>query len=68
MYMCLCKGITESDVREAGRAGLVMPSQLKAKFDLKCNGCCGRCTKNIHEFVDVAVQGAAASCPMTVDL
>jgi bacterioferritin-associated ferredoxin len=68
MYMCLCKGITESEFRESGRAGLVMPGQLKVKFDLKCNGCCGRCAKNIHEFVDVAIQGAATSCPTTVDL
>ena len=63
MYMCLCKGITESEVRAAGRDGVVMPSKLKAKIDLKCNGCCGRCAKNIHEFVEVASQGAAASCP-----
>jgi bacterioferritin-associated ferredoxin len=65
--MCLCKGITESDVREAGRAGLVMSSQLKAKFDLKCSGCCGRCSKNIHEFIDVAMQGAEASCSTPVN-
>lgn len=63
MYMCLCKGITESEVRAAGRDGIVMPSQLKAKFDLKCQGCCGRCAKNIHEFVEVAAQGAGSSCP-----
>ncbi len=62
MYMCLCKGITESDVREAGRAGLVKPNQLIAKFGLKDSGCCGRCAKHIHEFVDVAAQGASASC------
>ncbi len=54
MYLCLCKGITESDVREAGRAGVVMPCQLKAKFGLKEAGCCGRCSKNIHEFVEIA--------------
>lgn len=67
MYVCLCKGITESDVREAGRAGLVMPCQLKSKFGLKQTGCCGRCAKNIHEFVEIAVQGASASCPSTAD-
>lgn len=63
MYMCLCNGITESDVREAGRAGIVMPSQLKCKFRLKDSGCCGRCAKHIHEFVEIAVQGASDSCP-----
>jgi bacterioferritin-associated ferredoxin len=54
MYLCLCKGITDSDVREAGQAGIVMPCQLKAKFGLKEAGCCGRCSKNIHEFVQIA--------------
>lgn len=61
MYVCLCKGITEADVREAGRAGLVMPCQLKSKFGLKQSGSCGRCAKNIHEFVEIAVQGAAST-------
>lgn len=60
MFVCLCKGITESDVRDAGRAGVVMPCQLKSKFGLKQSGSCGRCAKNIHEFVELAVQGAAA--------
>jgi len=67
MYVCLCNGITESEVREAGRAGHVMPCQLKSKFGLKKTGCCGRCAKNIHEFVEIAVQGASASCATPVD-
>lgn len=61
MYVCLCRGITESDVREAGRAGFVMPCQLKSKLGLKQNGNCGRCAKNIHEFVALAAQGASTS-------
>jgi len=56
MYLCLCKGITDSDVREAGQAGIVMPCQLKAKFGLKEAGCCGRCSKNIHEFAQIAMS------------
>jgi bacterioferritin-associated ferredoxin len=63
MYVCLCNGITESDVREAGRNGHVTPCALKAKFNLKGSGCCGRCAKNIREFVEIATQGAATSCP-----
>lgn len=61
MYLCLCKGITEADVREAGRAGCVMPCQLKSNFGLTQGGCCGRCAKNIHEFVEIAVQGTSSS-------
>ena len=67
MYLCLCNGITESDVREAGRAGLVMPCQLKSRFGLKQSGCCGRCAKSIHEFVEIAIQGASASRPSAAD-
>ena len=60
MYLCLCKGITESDVREAGQEGIVMPGQLKAKFGLKDSECCGRCSKNIHEFVQIATSAHQA--------
>jgi bacterioferritin-associated ferredoxin len=67
MYVCLCHGITESEVREAGRAGIVMSCQLKSKFGLKRSGCCGRCAKNINEFVEIAVQGASTACPSLSD-
>jgi bacterioferritin-associated ferredoxin len=62
MYLCLCKGITESDVREAGRAGIVMPCQIKAKFGLKDDDCCGRCSKNILEYMALAVTELQVSC------
>jgi len=62
MYVCLCKGITESDVREAGRAGCLTSCQLKCKFGFKQNGCCGRCAKNINALVEIAVQAASDSC------
>jgi len=56
MYLCLCQGITDSDVREAGRDGITRPCQLKAKFGLKQRGCCGRCSKHIDEFVQIAAS------------
>ena len=66
MYVCLCKGITEADVREAGRAGVVMPCQLKARFGLKDAGCCGRCSKNIRGFVELATCEHRVPAPGTV--
>ena len=66
MYLCLCKGITDSDVREAGRNGIVMPCQLKAKFGLKEAGCCGRCSKNIHEYVQIATSACQTPSPNAV--
>lgn len=62
MYLCLCKGITESDVREAGRAGCVTPNQLKARFGLTEKDCCGRCAKHIREFVELAAPQTPARC------
>ncbi len=62
MYVCLCKGLTESDVRAAGRAGAVTPCQLIETFGLKKNGCCGRCAKNIHEFVSLATSHLVTPC------
>ena len=66
MYLCLCKGITESDVRDAGRSGIVMPCQIKAKFGLREAGCCGRCSKNIQEFVQLATTEHRLRCEKTV--
>jgi bacterioferritin-associated ferredoxin len=63
MYLCLCKGITDSDVREAGQAGIVMPCQLKARFGLKEAGCCGRCLKNIHDFAQIATSAHQVPSP-----
>lgn len=54
MYICLCKGLTESDVQEAGRTGALTEAALIATFGLKDTGCCGRCANNIHELVAVA--------------
>ena len=66
MYLCLCKGITESDVREAGQSGIVMPCQLRAKFGLKESGCCGRCSKNIREFVELATAEHQLPAPSAI--
>jgi bacterioferritin-associated ferredoxin len=54
MYVCLCKGLTESDVQQAARAGKVCPETLKTCFGLEDEDCCGRCANNIHELVAVA--------------
>ena len=57
MYICICKGITESDVRKLGQAGVTGPRELACvlKLDDKKN-CCGRCIKNIGKFVELAAQ------------
>jgi len=62
MYVCLCKGLTESDVREAGRQGYLTTRQIIAEFGLRENGCCGRCAKNIHELVALAKSQLDSAC------
>ena len=59
MYVCLCKGLTESDVQQAALTGKVCPDYLKTCFGLEDEDCCGRCAKNIHELVAIANSGSA---------
>jgi bacterioferritin-associated ferredoxin len=54
MYVCLCKGITESDVRRITLAGVSTAEELVASFGLEDEECCGRCAKNIYELVSIA--------------
>lgn len=57
MYICICKGIKESDVRELGQAAITCPKQLVETLGLDDKkNCCGRCIKNISKFVEIAVE------------
>lgn len=60
MYVCLCKGLTESDVRGAGMSGCLTARQIIAEFGLRESGCCGRCAKNIYELVSLAKVSLSA--------
>ncbi|TKB72731.1 MAG: hypothetical protein E8D45_10335 [Nitrospira sp.] len=59
MYICLCKGLTESDIRQAGEAGLTEPERLITRFGWDDSDCCGRCADHI----DCAATLAAESLP-----
>ncbi len=54
MYICLCKGITESDVKECGRNGFITPQALACRLEIDADDCCGRCLKNLDEIVALA--------------
>ncbi|MCA9499347.1 MAG: hypothetical protein KC588_09150 [Nitrospira sp.] len=57
MYICICKGIKESDVRELGQEAIVCPKKLAETLGLDDKkNCCGRCIKNISKFVEIAVE------------
>ena len=57
MYVCVCKGITDNDVRRLGHAGVTCPKKLAAtlKIDDEEN-CCGRCMNNLADFVQLATE------------
>ena len=57
MYICICKGIRESDVQELGKAGVTCPKKLAATLGLNDKkNCCGRCIKNISKFAALAEE------------
>jgi bacterioferritin-associated ferredoxin len=54
VYICLCKGITESDVRKLGCGGFLTPDMLAITLGIDEENCCGRCARNIQELVALA--------------
>lgn len=57
MYICICKGIKESDVRELGQALITCPKVIADTLGLNDKkNCCGRCIKNISKFVALAEE------------
>ncbi len=56
MYMCICKGIKESDIREAGREGAVTAEDLIERLELLDEECCGICLLRMDEFEAIAAE------------
>jgi bacterioferritin-associated ferredoxin len=61
MYICLCKGITDSQVRNLGREGIVGSEALAAKLGIDRDDCCGRCVRRLADFLSLAQGGRAES-------
>jgi bacterioferritin-associated ferredoxin len=59
MYLCLCKGITESDVKRLAYYGTTTEQALIAALGLSDADCCGRCLLEI-DVIDVFVALAAS--------
>ena len=53
MYLCLCKGLTESDVQRVCQSQ-ANPDSLVSTLGLDDEDCCGRCVRNIEEFLSVS--------------
>ena len=63
MYVCLCRGLTEKDVRRAARAGATTAPVLIATLGLDDPVCCGRCARTIGRYVALAQDECARAAP-----
>jgi len=67
MFICVCKGIKEADVRELGRAGMTCPQKLACTLEIDDeDNCCGRCINNISDFVTIASE-EHAQCRSSIE-
>jgi len=54
MYVCLCKGLTESDIQRAAQTCKLDPKSLAERLGLDDEDCCGRCLRNINQLIVTA--------------
>ena len=59
MYVCLCKGLTEADIRQMAPKPDLCPETFNACFGFDDEDCCGRCVENLHELIAIA-KGSGA--------
>lgn len=58
MYICLCRGITESAIKRLREEGVVCPKALACELGLNEPDCCGRCLKRIETLSAIAQRQA----------
>lgn len=61
MYVCICHGITDRQIRETMDRGAA--SLTEVQMQVPVGGCCGRCLPTAHEVVEqhLQTQGAGNS-------
>jgi bacterioferritin-associated ferredoxin len=50
MYVCICKGVTDRDIRGAVEGGVCTVRGLRKQ--LGCTGQCGKCKSQVREIRD----------------
>jgi bacterioferritin-associated ferredoxin len=50
MYLCVCKGWKESDVRQLACEGAITTEELTERLGLFDEDCCGTCLYRLDEF------------------
>ena len=58
MYVCICRGITDHQIRRAVEQGAASLSQLRR--ELPVGACCGRCAPMARQIIREQMQGAGS--------
>ena len=53
MYLCICKSVSDRQIREAVELGARTVGDLSARLGVGVE--CGKCTDSIREFLDVCL-------------
>lgn len=61
MYVCICKGITDRDIRSAVARGVDTVSALKRETG--CCGQCGKCAWHAREVIEAVREAVQAPLP-----
>jgi bacterioferritin-associated ferredoxin len=59
MYVCVCNGVTDHDIRQAAEAGCRSVAELTMRTG--CGASCGACLASAAEILDLARDEDAAS-------
>lgn len=58
MYVCLCRGITDQDIKDAVANGASSYRELREQLDL--GTCCGRCAPEARSVLNETLSEVAA--------
>ncbi|MFL0805336.1 MAG: bacterioferritin-associated ferredoxin [Agarilytica sp.] len=59
MYVCLCKGITDSQIRDAVDAGAESVREVRNELGVSTQ--CGRCVSHVREIVKSTLEDIPSS-------
>lgn len=59
MYVCLCKGITDTQIREAVDAGAQSVRDVRNELGVSTQ--CGRCSVHVREVVQSSLEDVAST-------
>lgn len=59
MYLCMCKGVSDQQIRQAVEQGARTVGEMSLRFGIGIE--CGKCIDGIREFLDTCLTGSPAS-------